>query len=58
MKAGVYVCWCVQSLVTLEQGGSINLSNLSEQLETLLESVVTFNPPGPLSLLSALTTTT
>ncbi|XP_029018537.1 ectopic P granules protein 5 homolog [Betta splendens] len=45
MKAGVYVCWCVQSLVTLEQGGSINLRDLSDQLESLLESVVTFNPP-------------
>uniref|UniRef100_A0A8D3CF10 Ectopic P-granules autophagy protein 5 homolog (C. elegans) n=1 Tax=Scophthalmus maximus TaxID=52904 RepID=A0A8D3CF10_SCOMX len=40
-----YVCWCVQSVVTLEQGGSISLSNLEAQLETLLESVVTFNPP-------------
>uniref|UniRef100_A0A7N6F6H0 Ectopic P-granules autophagy protein 5 homolog n=1 Tax=Anabas testudineus TaxID=64144 RepID=A0A7N6F6H0_ANATE len=45
LKAGVYVCWCVQSLVTLEQGGSINLSNLEAQLETLLESIITFNPP-------------
>ena len=46
LKAGAYVCWCVQSLVTLEQGGSINLTSLEAQLETLLESVVTFNPPG------------
>ncbi|XP_068461257.1 ectopic P granules protein 5 homolog [Clinocottus analis] len=45
LKAGVYVCWCVQSLVTLEQGGSISLSSLEAQLESLLESVVTFNPP-------------
>lgn len=45
LKAGAYVCWCVQSLVTLEQGGSISLSSLQAQLETLLESVVTFNPP-------------
>uniref|UniRef100_A0A8D3AF88 Ectopic P-granules autophagy protein 5 homolog (C. elegans) n=1 Tax=Scophthalmus maximus TaxID=52904 RepID=A0A8D3AF88_SCOMX len=45
LKAGAYVCWCVQSVVTLEQGGSISLSNLEAQLETLLESVVTFNPP-------------
>lgn len=48
-KAGVYVRWCVQSLVTLEQGGSISLSSLEAQLETLLEGVVTFNPPGELS---------
>uniref|UniRef100_A0A1A8FDK4 Ectopic P-granules autophagy protein 5 homolog n=3 Tax=Nothobranchius TaxID=28779 RepID=A0A1A8FDK4_9TELE len=45
LKAGGYVCWCVQSLVTLEQRGGINLSSLEAQLETLLESVVTFNPP-------------
>ncbi|XP_041793587.1 ectopic P granules protein 5 homolog [Chelmon rostratus] len=45
LKAGVYVCWCVQSLVTLEQGGSISLSSLEAQLETLLEGIVTFNPP-------------
>uniref|UniRef100_A0A671VZ58 Ectopic P-granules autophagy protein 5 homolog (C. elegans) n=1 Tax=Sparus aurata TaxID=8175 RepID=A0A671VZ58_SPAAU len=45
-EAGVYVCWCVQSLVTLEQGGSISLSSLETQLETVLEGVVTFNPPG------------
>uniref|UniRef100_A0A8C4I1H2 Ectopic P-granules autophagy protein 5 homolog (C. elegans) n=1 Tax=Dicentrarchus labrax TaxID=13489 RepID=A0A8C4I1H2_DICLA len=45
LKAGVYVCWCVQSLVTLEQGGSINLSSLEAQMESLLESVVMFNPP-------------
>uniref|UniRef100_A0AAQ4S5V1 Ectopic P-granules autophagy protein 5 homolog (C. elegans) n=1 Tax=Gasterosteus aculeatus aculeatus TaxID=481459 RepID=A0AAQ4S5V1_GASAC len=44
-KAGAHVCWCVQSLVTLEQGGSISLSNLQAQLESLLESVITFNPP-------------
>uniref|UniRef100_A0A8C4I1C1 Ectopic P-granules autophagy protein 5 homolog (C. elegans) n=1 Tax=Dicentrarchus labrax TaxID=13489 RepID=A0A8C4I1C1_DICLA len=41
----MYVCWCVQSLVTLEQGGSINLSSLEAQMESLLESVVMFNPP-------------
>lgn len=46
LKAGAYVCWCVQSLVTLEQGGNISLINLEAQLETLLEAVVTFNPPG------------
>ncbi|XP_074526057.1 ectopic P granules protein 5 homolog isoform X2 [Halichoeres trimaculatus] len=45
LKAGVYVCWCVQSLVTLEQGGSISLSSLEAQLELLLENIVTFNPP-------------
>ncbi|XP_031164874.1 ectopic P granules protein 5 homolog [Sander lucioperca] len=45
LKAGAYVCWCVQSLVTLEQGGSISLSSLEAQLESLLESIVTFNPP-------------
>ncbi|TMS03806.1 Ectopic P granules protein 5-like protein [Larimichthys crocea] len=45
LKAAAYVCWCVQSLVTLEQGGSISLSSLEAQLETLLEGVVTFNPP-------------
>ncbi|XP_017269325.1 ectopic P granules protein 5 homolog isoform X2 [Kryptolebias marmoratus] len=45
LKAGGYVCWCVQSLVTLEQGGGIILGSLEAQLETLLESVVTFNPP-------------
>ncbi|XP_040898135.1 ectopic P granules protein 5 homolog [Toxotes jaculatrix] len=45
LKAGAYVCWSVQSLVTLEQGGSISLSSLEAQLETLLESIVTFNPP-------------
>lgn len=45
LKAGAYVCWCVQSLVTLEQGGGITLNNLEAQLETLLESVITFNPP-------------
>lgn len=47
------MCWCVQSLVTLEQGGSISLSSLEAQLETLLESVVTFNPPGAFSSLSS-----
>ncbi|KAM6931497.1 ectopic P granules protein 5 homolog [Xenentodon cancila] len=45
LKAGAYVRWCVQSLVTLEQGGGINLNSLEAQLETLLESIVTFNPP-------------
>ena len=40
------MCWCVQSLVTLEQGGSISLNSLETQLETVLEGVVTFNPPG------------
>uniref|UniRef100_A0A8C6PTP5 Ectopic P-granules autophagy protein 5 homolog (C. elegans) n=1 Tax=Nothobranchius furzeri TaxID=105023 RepID=A0A8C6PTP5_NOTFU len=35
----------VNSLVTLEQTGGVNLSSLEAQLETLLESVVTFNPP-------------
>uniref|UniRef100_A0A3P9IPL1 Ectopic P-granules autophagy protein 5 homolog (C. elegans) n=1 Tax=Oryzias latipes TaxID=8090 RepID=A0A3P9IPL1_ORYLA len=35
----------VQSLVTLEQGGGISLNVLEAQLEALLESVVTFNPP-------------
>ncbi|XP_029915436.1 ectopic P granules protein 5 homolog isoform X2 [Myripristis murdjan] len=44
-KARACVCWCVQSLVTLEQGGSISLSSLETQLEVLLESIVTFNPP-------------
>lgn len=45
LKVGEYVRWCVQSLVTLDQGGSISLSRLEAQLETLLESVVTFNAP-------------
>lgn len=45
LKAGVYIQWCVQSLVTLEQGGSIDLSSLQTQLDTLLEGIVTFNPP-------------
>lgn len=45
-KAGAYVCWCVRTLVTLEQGGNISLINLETQLEALLEGVVTFNPPG------------
>lgn len=40
------MCWSVQSLVTLEQGGNISLISLEAQLETLLEAVVTFNPPG------------
>ncbi|CAN9513284.1 unnamed protein product [Ophioblennius macclurei] len=44
LKAGAYVCWSVQSLVTLEQGGGITLNALEAQLETLLESIVTFNP--------------
>lgn len=44
-KAGVCVCWCVQSLVSLEQSGSISLNNLETQLEALLESIVAFNPP-------------
>lgn len=47
-KAGAYVCWCVQSLVTLEQGGGISLGGLESQLELLLEGVVTFNPLGEL----------
>lgn len=42
----MYVSWCVQSLVTLEQGGGITLVNLESQLEQLLEGVVTFNPAG------------
>lgn len=45
LKAGAYVRWCVQSLVTLEQGGSITLCSLETQLDTLLEGTVTFNPP-------------
>ncbi|XP_020505539.2 ectopic P granules protein 5 homolog [Labrus bergylta] len=45
LKAGVYLGWCVQSLVTLEQGGSLSLSSLEAQLEVLLESIVIFNPP-------------
>ncbi|XP_076006821.1 ectopic P granules protein 5 homolog isoform X2 [Genypterus blacodes] len=45
LKAGTYVSWCVQSLVNLEQGGGISLSSLETQLETLLEGIVTFNPP-------------
>ncbi|XP_024131104.1 ectopic P granules protein 5 homolog isoform X4 [Oryzias melastigma] len=55
LKAGLYVRWCVQSLVTLEQGGGITLGVLEAQLEALLEGVVTFNPPAPHSctLLSA-----
>lgn len=42
----MYVSWCVQSLVTLEQSGGISLSSLESQLELLLEGVVTFNPAG------------
>ncbi|XP_041741789.2 ectopic P granules protein 5 homolog [Coregonus clupeaformis] len=45
VKAGVCVRWCVQCLVSLEQSGSISLANLETQLETLLESIITFNPP-------------
>ncbi|XP_067375939.1 ectopic P granules protein 5 homolog isoform X2 [Channa argus] len=45
LKAGAYVCWCAQSLVTLEQGGTISLSSLEAELETLLDSIVTFSPP-------------
>ncbi|XP_056130367.1 ectopic P granules protein 5 homolog [Lampris incognitus] len=45
LKAGMCVRWCVQSLVALEQGGSISLSSLKTQLETLLESIITFSPP-------------
>lgn len=52
LKAGAYVCWCVQTLVTLEQGGNISLINLEAQLETLLEGVITFNPPGGVASLS------
>uniref|UniRef100_A0A8C7EZF7 Ectopic P-granules autophagy protein 5 homolog (C. elegans) n=1 Tax=Oncorhynchus kisutch TaxID=8019 RepID=A0A8C7EZF7_ONCKI len=37
--------WCVQCLVSLEQSGSISLANLETQLEALLESIITFNPP-------------
>ncbi|XP_046871698.1 ectopic P granules protein 5 homolog [Hypomesus transpacificus] len=44
-KAGVCVCWCVQSLVSLEQGGSISLGTLETQLELLLENTVSFSPP-------------
>uniref|UniRef100_A0A8C7SAW8 Ectopic P-granules autophagy protein 5 homolog (C. elegans) n=1 Tax=Oncorhynchus mykiss TaxID=8022 RepID=A0A8C7SAW8_ONCMY len=45
--AGLRVCvrWCVQCLVSLEQSGSISLANLETQLEALLESIITFNPP-------------
>ncbi|XP_071259097.1 ectopic P granules protein 5 homolog [Salvelinus alpinus] len=45
LKAGVCVRWCVQCLVSLEQSGSISLANLETQLEALLESIITFNPP-------------
>ncbi|CAB1319873.1 unnamed protein product [Coregonus sp. 'balchen'] len=45
LKAGVCVHWCVQCLVSLEQSGSISLANLETQLETLLDSIITFNPP-------------
>ncbi|XP_049618259.1 ectopic P granules protein 5 homolog isoform X2 [Syngnathus scovelli] len=44
-KAAAYVCWCVQCLMALEQAGSISVSILETQLETLLESIVTFSPP-------------
>ncbi|XP_061134077.1 ectopic P granules protein 5 homolog [Syngnathus typhle] len=44
-KAVAYVCWCVQCLMALEQAGSISVSILETQLETLLESIVTFSPP-------------
>ncbi|KAJ3604435.1 hypothetical protein NHX12_029176 [Muraenolepis orangiensis] len=49
VKAGVCVCWSVQSLVSLEQGGGISLADLKAQLENVLESVIAFNPPetGP-----------
>ena len=40
------VCWCVQSLVSLEQGGSISLGTLETQLELLLENTVASSPPG------------
>ncbi|CDQ91173.1 unnamed protein product [Oncorhynchus mykiss] len=45
LKASVCVRWCVQCLVSLEQSGSISLANLETQLEALLESIITFNPP-------------
>ncbi|KAG7280915.1 hypothetical protein CRUP_009202, partial [Coryphaenoides rupestris] len=45
VKAGVCVCWCVQSLVSLEQAGGVSLAALKAQLENLLESVIAFNPP-------------
>ncbi|KAK0149453.1 Ectopic P granules protein 5 [Merluccius polli] len=45
VKAGVCVGWCIQSLVSLEQGGGISLAGLKVQLENLLESVIAFNPP-------------
>ncbi|KAL0979304.1 hypothetical protein UPYG_G00183410 [Umbra pygmaea] len=45
VKAGVFVRWSVQCLVSLEQSGSISLANLETQLETLLNSIITFNPP-------------
>uniref|UniRef100_A0A674F566 Ectopic P-granules autophagy protein 5 homolog (C. elegans) n=1 Tax=Salmo trutta TaxID=8032 RepID=A0A674F566_SALTR len=45
ISAGVCVRWCVQCLVSLEQSGSISLANLETQLEALLESIITFNPP-------------
>ncbi|XP_061624089.1 ectopic P granules protein 5 homolog isoform X2 [Phyllopteryx taeniolatus] len=45
LKAAAYACWCARSLVALEQAGSISVSILETQLETLLESIVTFSPP-------------
>ncbi|XP_061906831.1 ectopic P granules protein 5 homolog isoform X1 [Entelurus aequoreus] len=45
LKAAAYVSWCVQFLVTLEQAGSISVIPLETQLETLLESIITFSPP-------------
>ncbi|XP_028980425.2 ectopic P granules protein 5 homolog isoform X2 [Esox lucius] len=45
VKAGVFVRWRVQCLISLEQSGSISLADLETQLETLLESIIAFNPP-------------
>ncbi|XP_019722467.1 ectopic P granules protein 5 homolog [Hippocampus comes] len=45
LKADAYVCWSVRCLVALEQAGSISVSILETQLESLLESIVTFSPP-------------
>lgn len=45
LKAGAYIRWCVQSLITLEQGGSISLNSLETQLDILLGGIITFNPP-------------
>lgn len=42
------MCWSVRCLVALEQAGSISVSILETQLETLLESIVIFSPPGEL----------